>query len=208
MKVAIIFLDYQRHEHTRQTLSNLANANYPFDLFTINMKGISAAFNAGIVKAQGYDAYVTMSNDILMPDNWLSAMVSFAEKLPNTGIVGIHTVEQLPPLDANGVHATFLPFGNMLIMSSVIEKIGYFNTDHDPYGMQDSDFGYRADKAGFYNYYLPNLKAEHIGHDVGDKTDYRRMKDEGLNVALEKYNKWIAYYMETGNYYLPFNQNV
>lgn len=210
MRVAIIFLNYQRHEHSKKALGNLANAGYPFDLITVNRKGIAMALNAGINAANlspcPNDAIFTMANDIIMPDNWLLKMVQSI--IPGkTGIVGIHTVETLQPKDEYGNHPTMMPFGNVLIMKEVIEKIGFFNTDHDPYGMQDSDYGYRATKAGFYNYYIPNAKAEHIGHDVGNGTEYRKMKDDGLAIAGEKYNKWIAHYEATGNYYLPFNQD-
>jgi GT2 family glycosyltransferase len=217
MNVGIIFLDYQRHEHTPRALMNLANAGYPFDLVTVQTKGVAKALNEGICGLSywddyhgfifEYDAVVTMANDITMPQDWLKKMVIAAKTIAKTGIVGIHTVESLPDKDNNNVHPTFMPFGNVLIMKEVIEKIGYFNTDHDPYGMQDSDYGYRATKAGFYNYYLPDMKAEHIGHDVGNIDEYRKMKDEGLSFAGEKHLKWVAHYETTGNYYLPLNQH-
>ena len=38
MKVAVIFLDYLRHQHTKQALQSISNAGYPFDLFTIQKK--------------------------------------------------------------------------------------------------------------------------------------------------------------------------
>lgn len=217
MKVAIIFLDYMRHDHTPAALKNLTNAGHPFDLFTIDVKGVARAINDGIyrsafagcvkqcVQNYYYDAVVTMANDITMPDGWLKSMVH-AMIYDNAGIIGIHTVEALPEKDINGMHPTFMPFGNVLITRDVIAKIGFFNEDHDPYGMQDSDYGYRATKAGFYNFYLPNMKAEHIGHDVGDTSEYRKMKDAGLAIAGEKYTKWCDHYDKTGNYYLPFNQ--
>jgi len=207
MKVAIIFLDYMRHDHTSAALKNLTNAGHPFDLFTIDVKGVARAINEGLKRCfwPKYDAFVTMANDITMPDGWLKAMVH-ATIYDNAGIIGIHTVEALPEKDINGMHPTFMPFGNVLIKAEVVEKIGFFNEDHDPYGMQDSDYGYRATKAGFYNFYLPNMKAEHIGHDVGDTSEYRKMKDEGLAIAGEKYTKWCEHYDKTRNYYLPFNQ--
>ena len=215
MKVAIIFLDYMRHDHTPAALKNLTNAGHPFDLFTIDVKGVARAINQGINKcidheavtfSSFYDAIVTMANDIAMPDKWLRDMAYYGSLMPFAGIVGIHTVEALPEKDIHGVHPTFMPFGNVLIKAEVVEKIGFFNEDHDPYGMQDSDYGYRATKAGFYNFYLPGMKAEHIGHDVGDTSDYRKMKDAGLAIAGEKYRKWCEHYDKTGNYYLPFNQ--
>lgn len=203
-KVAVIFLNYgERTGYTDKVLASVNRAGYHFDLNIVDHKGIAAAINKGISEMPGYDYYAILANDILLPNNWLKEMVRYAETIPNTGILGIHCVETLPEKDANGVHPTWCPFGNWLISAEVVNKIGGFNTYHDPYGMQDSDYGCRATKAGFYNYYIPNLKAEHIGHDVGNGTEYRKMKDEGLNKALATYNKWVSHYDITGNLYLP-----
>jgi hypothetical protein len=68
--------------------------------------------------------------------------------------------------------------------------------------MQDADYCYRLVKSGLKNYYLPNLKSEHIGHDVGDGSEYRRMKDEGLNKSGEIWAKAIEHYEKNNNYYL------
>lgn len=38
----------------------------------------------------------------------------------------------------------------------------------------------QAYKTGFVNDYLHGLKADHVGNDVGQQTQYRNMKDKGL----------------------------
>lgn len=205
-KVNILLLNYQRHTFTQRVKDkNLNNAGMPFELIEIDRKGISAAFNEGLRQCDGSHV-VFMANDILMPDNWLSEMVRHIDGIPNSGIVGIHTVETLTPIETvNGfqIHPVHTPFGNTIIKYELVDKIGGYNEDYDPYGMQDSDYGERAKIAGYLNYYLPNMKAEHIGHDVGDNSDYRRMKDEGLALASEKWQRWTNYYHQTGNIYLP-----
>ena len=163
-------------------------------------KGIAAAINKGIQMARGYDAVVTLANDILMPDNWLKDMVASVKE--DTGMVGIHCVEGLPEM-VDGVHPIHTPFGNVLIPMKAIDKVGYFNTDFDPYGMQDADYAYRLLKSGFRNYYIPG-KSEHIGNDVGNGTEYRKMKDEGLSKAGAIYTAALKKYDETGNYYLKY----
>lgn len=200
MKVLIIFLDYDRHEFTNRALGNLVNAGYPFDLVTIQRKGIAAAINQGL-SHKGYDGYVTMSNDIILPDNWLREMVSFSQRIPLSGLIGIHTVESLPPINKQGIHPVWNPFGNIFITAPVVGTIGGFNTYHDPYGMQDSDYSYRASRAGFINYYLPNMTGQHIGHDMGQETEYRKMKDEGLANAQSVHDEQIRNYETSGNYY-------
>jgi glycosyltransferase involved in cell wall biosynthesis len=205
MKVSIILLDYHRKTYTEQVKEvNLNNAGHPFSLVTVDRKGIAAAFNEGIRQSAGHDAVVFMANDILMPDNWLATMVQYAEAILNTGIIGIHTVEALPAIgEINGLpcHPCVCPFGNQFIPWQVIDKIGGYNEAHDPYGRHDADFAYRAQLAGFVSYYLPNLRAAHVGHDVGDNSDYRRMKDAGLDAAPT----WeeIQRQYDGGNYNIP-----
>lgn len=209
MKIKVIFLDYDRHQFTEQVKQrNFNNAGYPFDHITVDMRGISAALNKGIQASRSYDAVVTMANDILMPDNWLLHMVTAAKAIPNTGMCGIHCVEGLEPMtEINGqkVHVNFTAFGNVLIPMRAIYLIGFFNPDYDPYGMQDADYAYRLNNTGHVNYYLHGLKSEHLGHDVGQPSDYRRMKDEGLSKAGEVWERSTKRYEETGDYtiYMP-----
>lgn len=59
MKVAVIFLDYERHDHTSRTLDSINNAGHPFDLITIQRKGIAAALNDGLEKGWNHDAIVS-----------------------------------------------------------------------------------------------------------------------------------------------------
>lgn len=205
MKVAIIFLDYLRHDHTKQALHSIMNAGYQFDLFTINRLGIAAAINEGLEKTKDYDAVVTCSNDIEMPFNWLQRMVEVSSAIENTGMCGIHCVEgkgELSHIKGYSIHQNFTAFGNVLIPRKAIDTIGKFNEDYDPYGMQDADYAYRLNKTGFTNYYIAGLTSNHIGHDIGSQSDYRRMKDEGLALSDAKWQKWTKHYDETKNYYL------
>lgn len=204
MRVNIIFLDYQRHDFTQRVKDkNFNNAGYPFDHVVIDLHGVSAALNTGIQLSKDYDAVVLMANDILMPDNWLFRMVEAAMAIPQTGMVAVHCVEQIGEVSTvNGINVHVQPkvFGNCLIPFTAIRQIGYFNPDYDPYGMQDSDYCYRLNCTGHLNYYLHNMKADHIGHDVGDGSDYRAMKDEGLSAVDEKWRKWTGHYQDTGDF--------
>lgn len=197
MRTAILFFDYQRHEHSKITLNTIIDAGVQFDLFTINRHGIAAAFNEGLSKTKDYDYVAFCSNDITMQPGWLSKSINAIEHIPNCGTIGFHCVEGLNDHETiNGitVHPTFTSFGNMVISRKVIDHVGTFNEEYDPYGMQDADYAYRLNLLGYKNYYLYGVKAEHIGHDVGSNTDYRKMKDEGLAKASEVWHKWKAIY--------------
>lgn len=222
MRIALIFLTLDRVDLTKRVIEqNFYNAGYKSDCFLIDngskienfisilnfykwhfstsslpKRGIASAVNLGLRLTKEYDAVCVMANDILLPPNWLQSWVTFYKSIPKTGIIGIHCVEDLPPL-VDGVHKTHTPFGNNFISRDLVNEIGGYNTEYDPYGMQDSDYAERAIIAGYVNYYVPNLKSEHIGHDVGQDTDYRREKDASLLKAQSVWDKYkIIYHKE------------
>ena len=204
MLVNVILLNYERKDHTQRVKNvNFSNAGFHFDFVEVEMKGIARAINYGISRSYQYDAIVVMANDILMPDDWLARMVEAAYAIPNTGTCGIHCVEGLPDrsyVNDIPIHISNMVFGNVLIPMKAIETIGKFNEVYDPYGMQDSDYCFRLTQTGHLNYYLGGLTAEHIGHDVGQDTPYRRMKDEGLSKCDKLWAQETAKYQSTNNY--------
>ena len=183
MKVAILLLTQNRHDLTQRVINqNFYNSGYNADCFLIDngsdthetfnypfagydlskeKRGIAAGVNAGLRMTENYDAVCLLANDILLPENWLSKWIMFSQRVSKTGIIGIHCVEDLPPL-VDGVHKTHTPFGDNFITRELIDKVGGYNEAYDPYGMQDRDYGERATITGFTNYYLPDMRSEHI----------------------------------------------
>ncbi len=222
MNIAVLLLTLNRSNLTKQVIDrNLHNAGYNADCFLMDAgssdeefsaiqkyynwhyafhnrskpKGIAAIVNAGLSITRKYDGVVLMANDILLPDNWLSNCITFTKHVSKTGIIGFHCVEELPPL-VDGVHKTHTPFGDNFLTRDLIEDIGGYNLEYDPYGMQDRDYAERATIKGYTNYYLPDMRSEHIGHDVGNNTEYRRMKDESLQRAQAVWEKYQIIYHE------------
>ena len=214
MNIAVILLTQNRENLTQRVIdqnfynsgydancylidngSAEVNLKYPFKGYDLSKtkRGIGAGVNAGLRMTKDYDGVCLLANDILLPTNWLKNWVMFAERVSKTGIIGIHCVEELPPL-VDGIHKTHTPFGNNFITRELIDAIGGYNEAYDPYGMQDRDYAERATIAGFTNYYLPDLKSEHIGHDVGNGTEYRAMKDESLQRAQSVWEKYQKIY--------------
>ena len=220
MKVAILLLTQNRHDLTQRVINqNFFNSGYDADCFLIDngsdthetfnypftgydlskeKRGIAAGVNAGLRMTENYDAVCLLANDILLPTNWLQNWVMFSQSVSKTGIIGIHCVEELPPI-VDGVHKTHTPFGDNFITRELIDKVGGYNEAYDPYGMQDRDYGERATITGFTNYYLPDMRSEHIGHDVGNGTEYRRMKDESLARAQSVWEKYQDIYHNQNN---------
>lgn len=204
----IVFLNYQRKEHTNLALQSIEG----YDTFMVEKFGISAAINEGLryyFEQMNLDYVIVCANDIVMPKGSIDALLHAAKTIPETGIAAVYCVESLPePKEVNGVtvHPIWGVFGNFIVTRKAFETVGYFNLDQDPYGMQDSDYCYRLSKAGFLNYYVSGFKADHIGHDVGSGTEYRKMKDDGLSVAANKFGQWQKIY-DKGFVYLPFEQS-
>jgi GT2 family glycosyltransferase len=215
MNIAVILLTLNRNDLTKRVIDhNFKNSGYNADCFLIDngsdqvpyemynwtncnvsskQRGIAAAVNAGLKITKAYDGVCILANDILLPENWLSNWVMFSKRVSKTGIIGIHCVEDLPPL-SDGVHKVHTPFGDNFLTRELIDTIGGYNEEYDPYGMQDQDYAERAIIAGFTNYYIPDLRSEHIGHDVGNGTEYRRMKDESLARAQSIWEKYQPIY--------------
>ena len=210
MNIAVILLSLNRNDLTKRVIDqNFKNSGYDADCFLVDngsnqvpyelydwtncnvgyKRGIGAGVNAGLRMTRGYDGVCLLANDILLPEGWLSKWVMFSQRVSKTGIIVIHCVEELPPI-VDGVHKTHTPFGDNFITRELIDKVGGYNTEYDPYGMQDRDYAERATITGFTNYYLPDMRSEHIGHDVGNGTEYRRMKDESLARAQ---SVWVKY---------------
>ncbi len=204
MRVNVILLDYLRHDFTQEVKDkNLPNAGHPFDLITVDMEGISAAFNYGLSQSAGYDGVVFMANDILLPGGWLKQMVDAAMAIPQTGSVGIHCVEAITEMkELNGIkiHQVPVAYGSVLYPMNAIREVGGYNTEYDPYGMQDSDYAFRMSRKGFIHYYLHGLISNHIGSDVNSESEYRKMKWKGLETCGEKWYRLTTKYDETGDY--------
>ena len=228
MNIAVILLNLNRNHLAKRVVDqNFKNAGHNADCFLVDngsdevpydiynwtncnvstkKRGISAGVNAGLNMTRAYDGVCLLANDILLPDNWLSNWVMFAERVSKTGIIGIHCVEDLPPL-VDGIHKVHTPFGDNYLTRELIDTIGGYNTEYDPYGMQDRDYAERAIIAGFTNYYIPDLRSEHIGHDVGNNTEYRQMKDESLQRAQAVWEKYQPIYHTEKKIYADFSNN-
>lgn len=167
--------------------------NWHYAFWSKYKRGIAAGVNLGLNLTNEYDGVCILANDILLPTDWLKNWVMYAKQVPKTGIIGIHCVEELPPLQ-DGIHKTHTPFGNNFITRELIDTIGGYNTEYDPYGMQDRDYAERATIAGFTNYYILDLRSDHIGHDVGNGTEYRAMKDASLQRAQGVWEKYQPIY--------------
>lgn len=161
-------------------------------------EGVGHAFNQLYLRATG-DIICFLGNDIEMPEEWLKESVNYMRHVPKPGIIGFDWGHSsLPEMSwKDGIHARWLTptlnrvFGSWVVDRRVIMKLGLFHEGYGPYGIEDSDFNERVNRAGFNSFYHPTLKSRHLVNDVGENSDYRRMKDESLGNNLTIFGKRV-----------------
>lgn len=164
MKVALCVLSYKRHDLTAQTVAaNIANCGHSnIGLFVEDTFGIAKASNNVLRRAysEGYDLFVLMGNDILMPEDWLFNYVRNASVL--SGMISYPVGETRSKVSYEMV------IGCFAITRRVIDTVGAFDERFDPYGAIDLDYNKRCSEAGFVNFYLPLKTSLHISQNNGD----------------------------------------
>lgn len=217
MKVTILLLSIDRHyELTKYIDRALKNAGIKYQLAVsdngskdtkvkewIESKkpvvffdngynyGTAQSLNRMIQATADSDYWVFIGNDIEMPNDWLKSLVETMERIPTSGVVGIdwrHLTYEEKQINNVKVWDTTNVFGTMCISKECRNKVGAFTEDYGVYGLWDSDFSLRCKVAGLDIYYIKDLRSKHEGSDVGEQTEYRKMKDDSLKAAAPIFN--------------------
>jgi GT2 family glycosyltransferase len=233
MKVAVLMLSFNRYELLKKTLPhNANNAGYPFDLYIWdngstdirvrqyldslhNVKSvIFNKENAGIAKPfndmlnviwQDYDAFLFMANDIKEPKNWLLHRVTYAQVIPESGMISVAcgphnyrqtTINHLPVYAGDVI-------GQFMITRKVFEKVGYFREDFGLYGPIDNDYNIRCRQLGFVNYYIPGITANHL--DDKDDKKYGYSKKDKVKETWQQFTQDVQRYADTEACYIPYD---
>lgn len=233
MKVNVLLLTIDRYHLTQDFVGEaLQNAGYPFDLCCTDNgstdqqvielvkswkpalhilnkenKGTTQALNE-MIRQHPADAYVFIGNDIRMPKGWLRELVAAAKTVPDNGVIGIDwrgLNYEKKVYNGLTVKDSVNIFGTMFHTQATRDKVGEFCEEYGTYGLWDSDYAMRCHYAGLNNFYLDNLKTEHMGGDVGEQTAYRKMKDASLAAARPIFDANLEKYKE-GNYFKSYKK--
>ena len=167
--------------------------------------GVSRGYNKLLKEATG-DYICTISNDMLLSQDWLKQMVHYNQIVGCSGITAIHCL-----LDKGKVgqrpHGIYMPetglvYSNWLWNRKLIKSIGGFNPVYI-YGCDDSEYCFRAKAMGYANYYIPFAYCLHMGDDMGETSDYRKMKTAQLAQAEAILKQEVTRMREQNNYYIP-----
>lgn len=192
----------------KKIIGYVASLNPSYHRLNSKNEGCARAFNQLFLRAEG-NFICLMGNDIVLPGGWLDTFVKYYEEAKARGIkpglIGFKCATTLPPFTAmKGLKAHWLDpindkvFGVTFFHREVLETIGGFCEDFFPYGLEDSDFNNRVNLAGFKSFYIPGMESIHVGGDVGEDSEYRKMKDKSLSDNLPILSKRISEYKTKG----------
>ena len=129
----------------------------------------------------------TIDNDCEFPDNWLFKCIDIISVNPTLSIgVNMENV-QYPEITLNKKTFQLKQQGNlgsacMVFNRMLHERIGFFTTEYEKYGEEDSDWGFRARLAGWKLGYIQE-NGNHFGVGELDTGEYRKFEE--MNVGLK-----------------------
>jgi len=160
--------------------------------------GFSAGTNVGLCLAQKHraDYVLLLNNDLVVDKNFLDELISQAERDPQIGVAGptIYYYDRPTKIDFAGENLTVwrvkgkeftvsskwprevdkIEGSCMLIRRSVLDKIGLLYTKYWAY-WEETDFCFRAKKAGYKIVYVPKSKVWHkVAQSTGGEGNLRR----------------------------------
>lgn len=197
----------------RRVIDYIAGLEPAYFRQNVSNEGCAQMHNQMLLRAKG-DLFALLDNDIeIRRDNWLRDLVDAYNKIPNSGMIGIHTDNLCPEMHAPEtiegivVHPARPPkedavFGTRLFGRAVLAKVGAFCEDYFTYSLCDNEYNTRVHHSGFMNYYISGPSGVHLGQDVGEQSSYRRMKDDCLRRAAPIMHQNLHKYFSTGNFYL------
>lgn len=191
---------------------DVKNEYYKGSTILINPKnyGIAIARNQALILAGDSDWYATLDNDVKVPYNWLSDCINIIKLNSKYGMIGINFEGiKYPIVNIGDYSIQHKSQGNLgtacMVFTGKLKKmIGAFNdVDYGLYGLEDSDYGFRARVAGFNLGYL-NIEGEHLGQGSNDVGEYRDFKTKEHNNYVQKfYDNCKLYYSNKKSLYIP-----
>ncbi len=215
----LIIIDNASTDGTIEYLNELNN-KYDNKYDNIHLKfnkineGIGYSRSQAILLANKLDTewYVTIDNDVLFHDGWLTECIDILKYNKHFGAIGV-SFEQIvyPLIKSNGYEFEYKSKGNlgtacMVFNKSLHKMIGFFTTDFDRYAHEDADWGNRIIFAGLKLGYIKK-HGVHIGEGINDQGEYREFKNQKHKENLNKYyQNYNLYASGQKSLYIPFKE--
>lgn len=177
-------------------------------------KGIAVGRNQALKLANDLktDWYCTIDNDVELPEGWLTECIDILKAVPKYGMIGVNMEgKQYPIITEKDKTFQIKPQGNLgtaciVFPKNVHKMLGFFTTEYEKYGEEDSDWGMRARVVGYKLGYIKEM-GNHFGVDELDTGEYRDWKTACHKKNLAKFNaNCRAYYNKQKSIYIPFKE--
>lgn len=196
-----VIVDNGSKDGTIEYLKELTHNGNIHLIFNEENRGIAIGRNQSLKKAVelGTDWFVTLDNDVEMPEGWLEESIDILSNSPGYGMIGVNMEPTKYPLvTINGRTFQNKPHGNLgtaciVFPKSLQKMLGYFNTEYGPYGEEDADFGVRARVVGYKLGYIERM-GTHLGVGEYDVGEYREFKTNWHNKNYEAFSKNVVAY--------------
>jgi O-antigen biosynthesis protein len=208
----LVIVDNGSKDGTVEYLQQLSIPNLHLNLLVEN-KGIAVGRNIALKMADDLKAvyYCTIDNDVKLPQNWLEDCLGIIKANKNYSIGVNFEPSPYPLVTKNGWTFQHKPAGNLGTALTVFSKqlhqmIGFFNTEYNKYGLEDSDFFMRARVAGFQLGYLSEMGI-HLGADENDTGEYRKFKTQQHDSLVHQFRENCSLYANRRkSIYFPYKE--
>lgn len=150
------------------------------------------------------DWVIDLENDFFMPDNWLRCMLEYGKAIPNTGIIATKVLHwdslleleyTTPITNINGKEVLVTrAVGPRIFSKELFKTCGFLTENYGFYGAEDFEISERSKRAGFTNYIIPTIVADHKGIGQWDAGEYRENKNKGLKEPKIEFPEGQVYY--------------
>lgn len=164
---------------------------------------LSKSKNAAYSVCRG-DWVIDLENDFFMPENWLRDMLEYGNAIPNTGIIAtkvegwgslLEKEYTTPITNINGKEVMVTrAIGPRIFSKELFKTCGFLTENYGFYGAEDFEITVRSAKAGFINYIIPTISADHRGIGEWDSGEYREKKNKGLEHPKVGFPEGQIYY--------------
>jgi GT2 family glycosyltransferase len=164
----ITVVDNGSQDGTQEYLKKLLEKEIIKNLILLEQNiGVAKASNIAWLQEPKALYYLKYDNDIVIQkNNWLSALVSVIDAIPEIGVLGYNFEPISYPLQVfKNYRIRIKEEGNIggacfLIPKRTRDILGYWCEDYGLYGFEDVDYCFRVKLAGFLNAYMED---EEIG---------------------------------------------
>ena len=177
MKVAVVILNYNGVEHLRRFMPTVVDGCKQADLYVADngstddsLKmlereyaavkrivldknyGFAEGYNRALAQLEGYDCFVLLNSDVMIPENWLAPLIERLESDPTIAVVGpkIMSVAEPSKFEYAGAAGGFIdylgyPFCRGRILSETEVDHGQYNDSREVFWVGGAAFCIRAD---------------------------------------------------------------